>query len=236
MQVKNAFYLASANAAKTVRQWAAHVGLTVSPSSIENIRISLIDNQRVHNSALGATKVLNLAYDNCDFKFGVGQSMDLNERSFESITTGLFIDMHSGILPEDIEYAEHVWSHHRNNEESTNPLPKMTFLDILPTDTAQQKLDKHCQWHIHSILVEKYFPLFRSKLGEPPSKFRLVPEKTSYSTAQAMYAKASIIDGNIEALADLLKQSSIVDMKIFTKYMVFVHGDLGTMEKIDTIL
>ncbi len=74
MQVKNAFYLASANAAKTVQQWATHVGLTVSPSSIENIQISLIDNQRVHNSALGATKVLNLAYDNCDFKFRVGQS------------------------------------------------------------------------------------------------------------------------------------------------------------------
>ncbi len=90
------------------------------------------------------------------------------DSTLESITTGLFINMHGGILPEDIEYDEHIWSHHPNNEKSTNPLPKMTFLDILPTDTAQQKLDKHCQWHICSIPVEKYFLLLHSKLGELP--------------------------------------------------------------------
>src|SRR5260370_23106605 len=85
--------------------------------------------------------------------------------------------MHSGILPEDIEYANHVWSHHLNNEESTNPLPKMTFLGILPTAMAQQKLDKHCQWHICSILVEEYFPSLHSKLGQPLSEFKLIPKK-----------------------------------------------------------
>src|SRR5260370_23030693 len=144
--------------------------------------------------------------------------------------------MHSGILPEDIEYANHVWSHHLNNEESTNPLPKMTFLDILPTAMAQQKLDKHCQWHICSILVEEYFPSLCSKLGQPPSKFKLIPEKTLYSMAQAMYAKASTINGNIEALAGLLKQSSVAYAKLLAKHMVFVHGALGALQKIETIV
>ena len=84
--------------------------------------------------------------------------------------------------------------------------------------------------------VDKYFPEFKSELGELPSTFKLQPEKTSYSMAEAMYAKASTTDGNIEVLNSLLDQSGIGDAEVFKKYMVLVHGDLGALEKIDTIL
>src|SRR5260370_42494189 len=51
-----------------------------------------------------------------------------------------------------------------------------------------------------------------------------------------MYAKASTTDGNIEALTSLLQQSGIVDEGIFEKYMILIHGDLGSLEKIEMIL
>ncbi|KAF8325575.1 uncharacterized protein EI90DRAFT_2862234, partial [Cantharellus anzutake] len=51
-----------------------------------------------------------------------------------------------------------------------------------------------------------------------------------------MYAKASTINGNIEALLSLLEQSSIMNTVTYEKYIIFVHGDLGTLEKIETIL
>ncbi|KAF8334018.1 uncharacterized protein EI90DRAFT_2970358 [Cantharellus anzutake] len=127
LQVRNGLYLAASNASKSIRQWAAHTGLSVSPSSIANARDSLIKGQKELNCMLGATKVLNLAYDNCDFKFTVGQPTDLKDRTFESITTGLFLNMHNGVLPEDLEYAEYIWERHPNNEESTNPFPVGIF-------------------------------------------------------------------------------------------------------------
>ncbi|KAF8327242.1 uncharacterized protein EI90DRAFT_2862056, partial [Cantharellus anzutake] len=115
MQAKNAFYLTASQASKSVREWAVHAGLSVSPKSTENIRNSLVKTQKIMNLELGRTRVLNLAYDNCDFKFGVGQSTDLNERTFESITTGVFLNPPSQVLPEHLEYAEMIWERHNNN-------------------------------------------------------------------------------------------------------------------------
>src|SRR5258708_3261742 len=236
MQVKNAFYLAAGNASKTIHQWAAHIGIAVSPSSISNLQKSLRINQKMYNKTLGATKVINIAYNNCDFKFGVSQSTDLNEWTFESITTGVFLDMSTGILPKDLEYAEHIWEQHPNNKNSTNSLPRMNFYNIIPTQEVEDWIKQHCQWHIHAVLVEEYFPKLHSKLGELPSDFRLEPQKTSYSMAEAMDAKASTIDRNIEALTILLEQSGTSDAGIFMKCMILVHGDLGTLEKIEAIM
>ena len=236
LQVKNAFYLATSNASKSIWHWASHIGLSISPSSIDNLWVSLVKNQKRHNLTLGHTKVLNLAYDNCDFKFGVGQPTDLNDHTFESITMGLFFNAHQSVLPEHLEYTDAIWECHPNNEDSRNPLPPMTSVDVLPSHSAIQKLVDHCQWHIKAILVEEYFPEFKSMLSNPLSMFLLDAEKTLYSTAEAMYAKASTTDGNIEALTSLLQQSGIVDEGIFEKYMILVHGDLGSLEKIEMIL
>ena len=236
LQVKNAFYLAASNTSKSIQHWASHIGLSIAPSSIDNLWVSLVKNQKRHNLTLGHTKVLNLAYDNCDFKFGVGQPTDLNDHTFESITMGLFFDAHQSVLPEHLKYANVIWDCHPNNEDSRNLLPPMTSVDVLPSHSAIQKLIDHCQWHIKAVLVEEYFPEFKSKLGNPQSMFLLDAEKMLYSTAEAMYAKASTTDGNIEALTSLLQQSGIVDEGIFEKYMILVHGDLGSLEKIKTIL
>ena len=108
--------------------------------------------------------------------------------------------------------------------------------DILPDMASIQRLKEHFQWHILAVLVNKYFPNFRSELGEPPSDFKLQLEKMSYSTAKAMYAKASTTNGNIEVLNSLLEQSGIRDGEDFRKNVILAHGDLGTLEKIDTIL
>ncbi len=122
---------------------------------------------------LGCTKILNLAYDNCDFKFRVSQPMDLKDHSFESITISLFFKAHESIFPEHLKYAMATWEHHPNNADSVNPLPPMTLTDVLPTNDTIQKLEEHCQWHIKTILVEKYFPQLRLKLGSPQSTFTL---------------------------------------------------------------
>ncbi|KAF8341236.1 uncharacterized protein EI90DRAFT_3116378 [Cantharellus anzutake] len=214
LQVQNSFYLAASNASKSVRGWAAHTGLAVSPSSIENIRTSLIKNQKILNKSLGRTRIVNLAYDNCDFKFGVGQPMDLKDRTFESITTGLFFMPPKEVLPEHLEYAETIWNTHPNNPNFINVPAAITFADIVPTAAAVFKLMKHCQWHIKSVLIEEYFPELHPHLIDPPSTFQLPPHRTTYSTAEAVYAKASTIDGNVEAIMSLLEQSGIMEERV----------------------
>src|SRR5260370_3047260 len=85
-----------------------------------------------------------------------------------------------------------------------SPTPKRQTRDILPEMMSIQRLKDHFQWHIMAVLVNEYFPEFKSELGEPPSTFKLLqPEKTLYLTAEAMYAKASTTDGNIEEFNSL---------------------------------
>ncbi|KAF8340407.1 uncharacterized protein EI90DRAFT_2966224 [Cantharellus anzutake] len=202
LQVKNSFYLAASNASKSVCAWAAHCGLAVSLSASERLRISLIINQKALNKRLGPTCVTNIAYDNCDFKFSVGQPTDLKDRTFESITTGLFFAPPKEVLPQHLEYAQWLWDTHPNNPMAINIAPT-----INPTD---------------AILMSE-------------ASFNLPPRKMEFSTAEAVYAKASTIDGNIEAITSLLDQSGIAK-GVFEKYVVLIHGDLGTMEKIEAIL
>src|SRR5260221_539876 len=173
LQTRNGLYLAASNASKSVHQWATCTGLSISPTSIMNARDLMIKNQKLFNQTLGAMKVLNLVYNNCNFKFSIGQSTDLKDHTFESITTGLFLNMHNGILPEDLEYAEFIWEQHPNNENSTNPFPALLTRDILPGMASIRRLKEHFQWHILAVLVNEYFPKFRSELGEPPSDFKL---------------------------------------------------------------
>ncbi|KAF8335733.1 uncharacterized protein EI90DRAFT_3152773 [Cantharellus anzutake] len=236
LQVKNSFYLAASNASKSVRQWAAHAGLAVSPSSLDSLRMSLIRDQKELNKSLGSTRIVNLAYDNCDFKFGVGQPTDLKDCTFESITTGLFFAPPKEVLPEHLEYAESIWDSHPNNPNAPNVPPMITFADVLPTTEATVRIMAHCRWHITSVLIEEHFPELRSHLLDPPSTFQLSPQQMLYSTAEAVYAKASTIDGNIDAIMSLLQQSGIVEAGVFEKYIILVHGDLGTVEKVEGIL
>ncbi|KAF8327707.1 uncharacterized protein EI90DRAFT_3126663 [Cantharellus anzutake] len=235
LQVKNSFYLAASNASKSVCAWAAHCGLAVSLSASERLRISLIINQKALNKRLGPTCVTNIAYDNCDFKFSVGQPTDLKDRTFESITTGLFFAPPKEVLPQHLEYAQWLWDTHPNNPMAINIAPTINPTDAILMSEASFKLAEHFQWHIASVLIEQYFPEMRSHLIDPPSTFSLPPRKTEFSTAEAVYAKASTIDGNIEAITSLLDQSGIAK-GVFEKYVVLIHGDLGTMEKIEAIL
>ena len=195
MQTKNSFYLAASQASKSIQEWAAHASLSVSPKSIKNILNSLVKAQRIQNLELGHTRVLNLVYNNCDFRFGFGvsQPTDLNECTFESITTGVFLNPHSQVLPEHLEYVEMVWACHPNNPDMIGPHPEMMVYDVIPTSAAIQSLIKHCQWHIKAVFVEKYFPEMWLNLGQSPSMFKLSLEMTMYMTTKAMYAKASTI-------------------------------------------
>ena len=158
LQVKDSFYLAASNALKSVHEWATHAGLAVSPSSIKNLQVSLIKNQRTLNRDLGWTCVVNIAYDNCNFKFSVGQSMDLKDQTFESIMTGLFFAPPKEVLPEHLEYAERIWNTHPNNPNAINMLPMITLANVLLTTEATIKLAEHCQWHTTLVLIENYFP------------------------------------------------------------------------------
>src|SRR5260221_4528775 len=100
--------------------------------------------------------------------------------------TGLFFAPPKEVLPEHLEYAKRIWNTHPNNPNVINMLLMITLADVLPMTEATIKLAEHCQWHITSVLIENYFPELQSHLIDPPLTFQLLPQQTSYSTAEAV--------------------------------------------------
>lgn len=86
----------------------------------------------------------------------------------------------------------------------------------------------------------EYFQQFRGQLRAPAPVESIPLEKTRIVPARAMRVHNSTVSGNLEAIANLLAQGGVGDpsetdyddIKDMTDYVVIMHGNLGTGERI----
>ncbi|EEB94218.1 hypothetical protein MPER_07006, partial [Moniliophthora perniciosa FA553] len=112
-----------------------------------------------------------------------------------------------------------------------------SFEQILPrTQTPGATVKDAMAWHLRAILVEHGGPLFaafKEKLGHPVAVQALSYEKKDESyPACAIDANEGTYDGNWDVLEDLYRQRNIPDA-FHQDYLTFIHGDLGTKERLD---
>ncbi|EEB95629.1 hypothetical protein MPER_05366, partial [Moniliophthora perniciosa FA553] len=108
---------------------------------------------------------------------------------------------------------------------------------ILPhTQTPGATVKDVMAWHIRAILVEHGgtpFAVFKGTLGHPVAVQALSYEKKDVSyPACAIDANEGTYDGNWDVLEDLYCQRNIPDA-FHKDYLTFIHGDLGTKERLD---
>ena len=91
----------------------------------------------------------------------------------------------------------------------------------------------------------QYFKHLSKHLGTPEPVFKVPLKKTDQIPMRSMKIKQSLVDGNIDVMESLLQQGGLgdstdpgfsangdVDMSAF---VLFIHGDLLTKERLDTI-
>src|SRR5260221_11513053 len=90
-------------------------------------------------------------------------------------------------------------------------------------------------WVIKKILIDNWAPQHKKKLGNIPSNLCIPVKKTLHQPAFATQEKCSGNDGNIKVLKKLQEQLGL-DEDILHQFMLLVHGDLGVVERIHSVL
>lgn len=196
-----------------------------------------------------------LAYDNLVIDFGSpGQStVENSQRSLWNLTTGTYINHHYNM--EDLRYAEEIRRHDRYNDKVDHRSDRpYDYFDLLLLNTTQLDADgfnssqRFFAWILRSVICTHgplFFRIFQSRVGTPETVEQLPIRSTDQVPVQAMNHDNSSVNGNIDAIEDMLKQGGIgrhspEDIPVtgeppnLSEYVLIVLGDLGSGEQVDT--
>ena len=88
---------------------------------------------------------------------------------------------------------------------------------------------------IKKILIDNWALQHKKKLGKLPSDLCIPIKKTSHQPAFAAQEKCLGNDGNIKVLKKLQEQLGL-DEDILCQFVLLVHGNLGVVERIHSVL
>ncbi|KAJ3968597.1 hypothetical protein EV361DRAFT_1003093 [Lentinula raphanica] len=218
---------------------AAHMGISVSTGSLQNMVKSLNKQARMCLKSLPKS---NKIYDNVDVDFQKGQPTAENQKSHISFTAATFVPFKNIDRDQNLRFMRELYQTSPHNPHAaavTRPVVEDIFPQgdaILAPDVSPASLYSYYTWLCQQVLVEHggvEFACFRKNLGEPAS-IQVLPstQKDIQYPAEAINADEGTYDGNAEVIVSLLKQSNTSDDEL-EQYVELFHGDLGTLERIE---
>lgn len=231
----------------------AHAGLSIAPSSINNMVKSMSQHALEHlkdpflTEPDGEQEPVSFGFDNLDIKFPTDNPTIDYHGHLAHITTGILLPVR-GAKIEDMRVSKEIWMKADNNPERDplEPVMKITHKNLMalmkPASVPPEhpfSLQSRMAWHIRKFLLLECVDTLpsavkdklRSKLGLPEAKLSIPVAKMTQRPAQAMNVSVGNNAGNAVAIEKLLKQAGVNDSKL-DEHVVLVHGDLGTGEKI----
>ncbi|KAF8993895.1 hypothetical protein BDQ17DRAFT_1392515 [Cyathus striatus] len=237
----------------------AHTGLSISLTSIHNAINSLSEKagKRLEDAVGKLTTAF--AYDNFDCHFKTSEpTVEQRSSTFVSATSATAIPLVGVTDREHLRCSDQLWDKDPLNPSPTETPVKIDLTDIMKfhlQNSANKRtpgkkfsaLRENFAWHVRDILIRraKGFEYLMAQLGQPEPINKLTPEKTVQIPCRAMNIKESTPDGNIEVVENLLRQGRIgepgdkmfhihkdVDM---TGFVILIHGDLLTKERLDAV-
>ena len=251
-------FVHSANVPQHVIEVLAHAGLSISIKSIQRaVKSMSADSAHRIKESLCSLKV-GIAYDNFDINFKTSEPTLTHQSSFVSATSATAIPL---VGVDDIEVlrcSEQLW-----NVDPRNPSPLASPVEFDEFDLLKYHLmdsynhpipGKYISpqretfaWHIREILVNhgQHFGHLSKHLRTPTTVLQIPLTKTDQIPMRSMKIKQSSVDGNIEVMENLLWQGGLGDTTDLgfsangdidlSDFVLFVHGDLLTKERLDTI-
>ena len=253
-------FLHSCNAPETIMEMLAHMGLSISVTTVNAAVANLSREAEVGIRTLGETVLAAYAYDNLDvdLKHQV-PTAEKPQESLTHITTGTMIPLYHGINRRDLDCADILWnSYYRNPNVKMEDLPssKVSFYDLLDIypevdhESGLTRRERFNAWKYLADLVSfgpEYFHKFIRKLKEPEAILAIPVTKTSQTPLRAVEVSPSTIEGNVWALKEFFKQANIGDptdsslednsqRKSIDNQVVLVFGDLLTGQHVRSVL
>ncbi|KAM6490750.1 hypothetical protein JOM56_014093 [Amanita muscaria] len=240
------------------------MGLCVTQTTIHSAINSLSASTSEKLLALGESGCIAIAYDNFDVDLKI--SVPVVEKSGDSLrhlTSGLMFVLQHGVKTEDLRCSDYLWQRSEYNPLNIGmQMQKKTYYDLL--DLLREDKDVDCSMEAEGLSDDdddkdsrkKFntwvflrdlfkhvdgFEDLRDQLEEPEEIEKIPVAKTEIYPAYAMDVNNSTVNGNIQAIELLMAQvgygcpddKEAIDV---SEYIVLIHGDLGTAERINSIL
>jgi hypothetical protein len=228
------------------------MGLSVSSNTIHDIVDSLSAESADVINELGQTLLAAYGYDN--FDINLKPSMPKIEDGTETLrhlTSGLMFKLHSSVTLEHMRVSEYLWKRSHINPRALHtdlPAPR-SYTDLLrlhpdPSPGPMSRRDRFNAYLFLRDLVEhgpEYFHQFKSQLPVPEVVDAIPLTKATITPTRSMDLNNSTVTGNIQTIAALLQQGGFSALETtggqpgkLDPYVIIVHGDLGTGEKLKT--
>lgn len=246
-------FLHCCNTPETVVEFLAHIGLSISATTINNAITNLSKESITEMQRLGRTLLTAYAYDNLDID--LKHSIPTAEKAQDTLihlTTGLMLPLH-GTSRDDLRCSEQLWAKSKYNmsakkEDIARQAGIDELLDLHP-DVANHPsgLTRHERFNAWVFLRDlirngpEYFRKFGKDLQEPETVEQIPIEKSRQVPVQTMDISPSTPAANADALADLFRQGGVGDpgesgsVTDLGDHVVLVHGDLLTGERIHSL-
>ncbi|KIL59611.1 hypothetical protein M378DRAFT_14729 [Amanita muscaria Koide BX008] len=227
------------------------MGLCIGRTTIHSAINSLLINTSEKLLELGKTGCIALAYDNFDVDLKTSTPVvEKTGDSLRHLTSGLMFVLQHGVKSEDLRFSDYLWQRSEYNPVNIGkPLSRKTYYDLLELCHEDGDADIEDSreifntWVFLRDLVEHVdgFDNLRTQLKEPDVIEQIPVAKTDIYPAYAMDVNNSTVSGNIQAIELLMAQVGYgspddEDAIDIGESVMLIHGDLGTGERINSIL
>jgi hypothetical protein len=254
-----AMFLQASKTPVRVINTLARIGISISTSSIDRMVDSLSSKSANKLRDLGQTLLACYAYDNFDVDLKTHvPTIDKPTDTLKHLTSALCFPLEHGITCEDMKCSDLLWAKSGLNPyaDPSDIPPSITMeqlLNIHPEPDPEQfgglsRRDRYNSWKFLFDLVH-YGPVpfhaLQAKIGKPDIIEQIPVTKTPITPARAMNCSNSSVSGNIETILNLMEQGGLgdpndMDAKFevvdVSPFVVLFHGDLGTGDRILSIL
>ncbi|KAH9912326.1 uncharacterized protein B0H18DRAFT_890252, partial [Fomitopsis serialis] len=239
-------FLHVCNAPDRVVEMLSQLGLSISPSSINNTVSSLARKAEMKHQQVGQQFLTAYAYDNFDVAFNVRTpTVDGGDRSLAHLTSATMIPLAHGVQVEDLQVSDELWSNSRFNlkrkpqesgasNEHTLDSDDLRLLDLHPDDSVHSsglnRRQRVQSWQfVHDLLEHgpSYFKKFRNEhVAHPPEAVEQIPvTKTRQYPLRAMNINKSTNQGNTQAIQEVLFQGGVGDPEEAKGQVIEVHQE-----------
>lgn len=246
-------FLHSCNTPEDIIEVLARIGVSISTTSINDAVTSLSKESSTSLRRLGKTLTTSFAYDNVDIELKhTVPTLEKPHETLVHLTSGTLIPLDHGVTREDLNCAQELWEKSTMNAERIGVEPLVSEDELLRLysespghDSGLLRQGRFNAWVFRRDLVRHGPQFFRRYLKnlEKPEVVEPIPiVKSVQVPARMMDISPSTPQGNGDALADLFRQANVGDptekncseVTDVKNYMVLVHGDLLTGERIQS--
>ncbi|KAH9888821.1 hypothetical protein C8Q73DRAFT_654642, partial [Cubamyces lactineus] len=259
LQATMGIFLHSCSAPEKLIKTLGRMGLSISLTSIHRAINSLSENSHIEMETLGRTLRSGIGYDNFDFKLDIAiPTIDSLKDTLFHMTSGTLLRLDHGVTLDDLRCSRLLWDRSELNPLATDPRPfdpRKTLSHLYaihPEPDRPGTLTRRGRfraWFLQHMLFKHGPPALKklkANLRDPEPIEGIPVVKLHQVPLRAMDINQSKVSGNLEALGDMLSQAGLGDptsqtgthsgrpVTDMSEYVVLVHGDLGTYERVLT--